>query len=108
MVRGVEAGRKESGRELARGREHSVHDNAFPSNEIRSYRSRMPLEYVEDRDAEWRYDFSDERVRLGRGCLRRCMWSLRSEICTKVPTAGEANTSHGSGMGGLIDDHGDR
>ena len=34
-----EAGRKESGRELARGREHSVHDNAFPSNDIPTYRS---------------------------------------------------------------------
>ena len=53
-----EAGRKESGRELARRREHSVHDSAFASNRIPSYRSQMPLEYIEGPDAEWCHDFS--------------------------------------------------
>ena len=52
-------------------------DNAFASNDIPSYRSRMPLEYVEDCDAEWHYDFSDETVRLYRGRLCQCTWSLR-------------------------------
>ena len=56
----------------------------------------------EDCDAERDYDFSDETVRLYRGRLCRCTWSVRSEISRSQLITGTMVRLRGLGRSGWM------